>query len=292
MLAELVREPRPAAHGRTPLSWRDRDGNVRSVEIPGIDFDGSDYPEQIALGDAVFTRARQFQTLVGPDFDDRRPEPAGSEAPVDHYEVLQVSPGTETETIRRVYRIMAARFHPDNPDTGDVEKFLLLGEAHRILSDPKLRADYDRLRESRNDEPDPIFGLRDFVVGIEGEMNRRLGVLSLLYNQRRKDPDHPSVSILDLERRMSFPREHLQFTVWYLRSKDYVAAGDSGNYTLTAAGADYVESNLATNSLLQTLVDRTGSPAPDFRHGERRGNPAARPSQWSVPGPQRLATAG
>ena len=42
-----------------------------------------------------------------------------------------------------------------------------------------------------------IFELKDFVTGLEAEANRRLGVLSLLYNQRRMDPDHPGVSLLD-----------------------------------------------------------------------------------------------
>ena len=37
---------------------------------------------------------------------------------VDHYEILQISPNADTETIRRVYRMQAQRFHPDNLDSG------------------------------------------------------------------------------------------------------------------------------------------------------------------------------
>jgi len=42
---------------------------------------------------------------------------------VDHYEVLQISPNADVETIRRVYRMQAQRFHPDNLESGNAEAF-------------------------------------------------------------------------------------------------------------------------------------------------------------------------
>src|ERR1700687_5664825 len=62
---------------------------------------------------------------------------------IDHYEVLQIGRNADSETIHRVYRIMAARFHPDNPRTGNTETFLLLKRAYEALADPDLRAKYD-----------------------------------------------------------------------------------------------------------------------------------------------------
>lgn len=47
---------------------------------------------------------------------------SGMEMP-DYYEFLQISPSAEADTIHRVYRFLAARFHPDNQDNGDAEKF-------------------------------------------------------------------------------------------------------------------------------------------------------------------------
>ena len=61
----------------------------------------------------------------------------------DYYEALQISPNADGETIARVFRHLAKRYHPDNPETGDVEKFDRLSKAHRILSDPEKRAGYD-----------------------------------------------------------------------------------------------------------------------------------------------------
>ena len=67
----------------------------------------------------------------------------------DCYEVMQLSPHADAETISRVYRLLAARYHPDNRETGNSEKFLRLSEAYRILSDPEKRARYDaRVRDA------------------------------------------------------------------------------------------------------------------------------------------------
>ena len=74
----------------------------------------------------------------------------GYSAAVDCYEVMQLSPLADPETIARVYRMLAARYHPDNLATGNSEKFIQLSDAHQILSDPEKRKTYDvRLRELR-----------------------------------------------------------------------------------------------------------------------------------------------
>ena len=62
---------------------------------------------------------------------------------LDCYEAMQLSPNADGETISRVYRLLAARYHPDNRETGNSEKFLRLSEAYQILSDPQKRARYD-----------------------------------------------------------------------------------------------------------------------------------------------------
>src|SRR5947209_8949302 len=178
--------------------------------------------------------------------------PTGDDA--DFYDVLGISPEADFETIHRVFRMMATRFHPDNPETGDLETFLRLKRAFEVLSDESRRAEYDGLRKRVDSGPMPIFELKDFVNGVEAEANRRLGMLSLLYNQRRTDPDHPGISLLDLEKRMGFPREYLCFTTWYLRAKEFVTLADNSDYALTAAGADYVEANSARSEVLSSLL--------------------------------------
>ncbi len=62
---------------------------------------------------------------------------------VDYYEILQLSPNADTETIERVFRYLAKKFHPDNKESGDVDRFRTIVEAHRVVSDPEKRAGYD-----------------------------------------------------------------------------------------------------------------------------------------------------
>src|SRR5437763_8184982 len=64
----------------------------------------------------------------------------------DYYEVLGISRGTSEEEIKRAYRKLAVKFHPDkNPDDSHAEeKFKELGEAYDVLMDADKRAAYDR----------------------------------------------------------------------------------------------------------------------------------------------------
>jgi curved DNA-binding protein CbpA len=172
-----------------------------------------------------------------------------------HYEALQISPNADMETIHRVYRIMASRFHPDNPKSGNAQKFYALCQAYQCLSDPERRAVYDATYRMREAAPMPIFQSGDFIHGVKGEDNRRLGVLSLLYNRRRINENRPSLSVLALENRMAIPREHLQFTLWYLRSKGYIRIEEeNSDYALTAEGVDYVEAHSSDNKLIRALL--------------------------------------
>ena len=62
---------------------------------------------------------------------------------LDYYDILQVSQTAEPETIHRVYRLLAQRYHPDNLNSGNGDRFRALHEAYSVLSDPESRARYD-----------------------------------------------------------------------------------------------------------------------------------------------------
>jgi hypothetical protein len=178
---------------------------------------------------------------------------------VDYYELMQISQRAELPTIQRVYRMLAARYHPDNPETGNTDKFVLLQRAYTVLSDPVARAAYDAEFDNRNQQPMPIFELKDFVVGIGAEVNRRLGALCLLYNRRKTNPDNAGLSLLALENKMSLPREHLEFTVWYLREKGLARRDENTNDILiTCEGVDFVESNQPDNRIVFKLLETPG----------------------------------
>jgi curved DNA-binding protein len=170
----------------------------------------------------------------------------------DYYEFLQISPSAETDTIHRVYRFLATRFHPDNRDTGDVERFVLLKQAYEVLSNPERRAAYDATR--RASQPEPLSAWIDFMDDMEGELNRRLAVLAVLYFQRRTNPYKPEVSFRDIESRLGFPRDYLVFTAWYLRTKKYITRADDSEFTITAEGVDFVETQRLNIPVLDKLL--------------------------------------
>ena len=63
----------------------------------------------------------------------------------DYYAVLGLSEEADSEEIKRVYRNLARRYHPDSGN-GDVDAFLQVQEAYEILGDSALRRDYDQQR--------------------------------------------------------------------------------------------------------------------------------------------------
>jgi curved DNA-binding protein CbpA len=173
---------------------------------------------------------------------------------VDYYEFLQISSNADPDTIHRVYRFLAARFHPDNPETGDPEKFFLLKAAYDVLGDPVRRTQYDIEREVRAPEKTPLSSTVDFMDDIKGELNRRLAVLALLYYRRRTNPYSPEVSLTEIEKRMGFPRDYLDFTTWYLSKKGYIVRADNSDFTLTAEGVDFVETERANIPVLNKML--------------------------------------
>ena len=63
----------------------------------------------------------------------------------DYYEVLGVPRDASAEQIKKAYRKLAMRYHPDVADAPDAaEKFKEIGEAYEVLHDPNKRAVYDR----------------------------------------------------------------------------------------------------------------------------------------------------
>ncbi len=179
----------------------------------------------------------------------------------DYYEFLQISRHADDETIHRVYRFLAARYHPDNATTGNADMFEQLKTAHDVLSDPDRRSEYDAGFTTDEVGKPPLSSAIDFLDTLNGELNRRLAVLAVLYFRRRANPHTPEVSLAEIETRMGFPRDYLDFTVWYLMKKGYITRADNSDFTLTAPGVDFVETQRANIPVLNKMLTNGESPA-------------------------------
>jgi curved DNA-binding protein len=166
----------------------------------------------------------------------------------DYYEVLQVSPNAEADTIQRVYRLLAQQYHPDNKDTGSAERFRKIHEAYSVLSNPEQRARYDIVHHQQKQDR-----WRQIAKGAEAENDfqiermLRLTVLEVLYTRRRIEPSEAAATIPDLERLIGRPREHLEFTTWFLVQKKLVHRDDSGRLSISAEGVAFLEENYEGN---------------------------------------------
>lgn len=160
---------------------------------------------------------------------------------LDCYEAMQLSPNADADTISRVYRMLALRYHPDNAETGNSEIFVRLSKAHEILSDPEKRARYDVLHRNTKRLHWKIFDQASASTGSEGEKRKREGILALLYAKMLSDPEQAEMNIQSLEELLGCPREHLQAPLWYLKGKNYIRRTDNGRYSITIAGFDEAE---------------------------------------------------
>ena len=165
-----------------------------------------------------------------------------SESHTDFYEVLQISVNADPETIHRIYRVLAQRFHPDNASTGDAERFRTITEAYQVLSDPARRAQYDvQYGENRRERSRLIAEMVRVQTDVEFEQLARMTILEALYARRRLEPRQPGVFDADLEELVGRPRDQLEFTLWFLGQKGLLDRSDGSRLVITAAGVEYFE---------------------------------------------------
>ena len=162
---------------------------------------------------------------------------------VDYYEDLQVSPNADLETIERVYRLLAKKYHPDNSSTGSNEKFNNITTAYKVLSDAEKRAAFDAKYEDERNQRFKTLANVSPSEGFENNQQIRDAILSILYIDKRENTSDSGVGSWRLEKLLGWPEKILEFHIWYLKEKSYIQRVDNGGYTITASGVDVVEEN-------------------------------------------------
>jgi curved DNA-binding protein CbpA len=159
---------------------------------------------------------------------------------VDYYELLQLSANADTDTIERVFRHLAKKLHPDNPESANPDRFRLIVEANRILSDPETRAGYDVKYQDYWNRKWKLASEANDGTAFGDDREIREILLSMLYVQRRRNMKSPGLGDYEMARLLGKPFELVEFHVWYLKAKGWVERLDSG-LAISALGVDQVE---------------------------------------------------
>jgi len=175
--------------------------------------------------------------------EDQTPaSPAHVSDETDYYEILQLSRHASTDTIHRVFHVLAQRYHPDNRETGNDLLFRRVVEAHNVLSNPERRAAYDVRLASTDKVRFKIFDSLESTQGVQAEIRKRKGVLRLLYTKRLTDPTQPAMRGREFAEMLGCPIEHLEFSLWFLRERKLIVRGDNNQFEITCNGVEAFES--------------------------------------------------
>ena len=178
----------------------------------------------------------------------------------DYYEILEISPNANSETIERIFRHLAMRYHPDNQDTGDLARFSEIVEAHNTLKDPVKRAQYDIQYKNQSGFRTKLAEEASNTKGIERDVVIQDKLLSILYVKRRQNINDPGIGDFELERVLDCPREHLEFHIWYLKAKGWIARLEDGTLAITVEGVDHANSEQRRRETATKQLTHESSP--------------------------------
>jgi curved DNA-binding protein len=159
---------------------------------------------------------------------------------IDYYDLMQISPNADDDTIKQMFRHLSKKCHPDYPH-GNPEQFRLLLEAYETLMNPEKRAGYDRKYQSFWEAKWKLAANVSGGSGLTDDRDVRERLLSLYYVQRRSKLREPGLGEMEVARLMRIPIELIEFHVWYLKEKGWISRLDNGMLAITASGVDEAE---------------------------------------------------
>jgi len=176
---------------------------------------------------------------------------------VDYYKIMGIKPDSSPEELGRRFHRLAKRYHPDNPQTGNRERFDLLVEAHNLLKDAAKRAQYDGLYNQivGSQQTYTPASTGGDTVGQDVDIQSRL--LTVFYSRRRHNIREPGVPEVELENIFGCKIENLEFHLWYLKAKRWIERLENGMFSITVEGIDHVNSEHHRKTTTMLLMDRS-----------------------------------
>jgi curved DNA-binding protein CbpA len=155
-------------------------------------------------------------------------------------------------------------YHPDNGETGDAEKFRIITDAWKTLSDDGKRAAYDmslgQKEQAAGVAPHrPQAKVNEFgrealphipKTGITwNEIELRVAILQIMLAARKKKPRDGGVSLKMIMEILNTEVIESEFALWYLREKKYIETGERV-FMITGLGLDYLVDQLSKTQIL------------------------------------------
>jgi curved DNA-binding protein CbpA len=179
----------------------------------------------------------------------------------DLYEILEISPNASQETVERMFRYLAQRYHPDRQGTGDADRFDQIVKAYNTLKEPESRAAYDSRHKTNVDYHWSLVEEAGDNDNFEKDGLIQERVLSVLYSRRKRDSRDPGLGQLQLERLTGCPHEMLDFHLWYLRDKGWIMRMENGSVAITADGVDQCLLNHQRGGVQKLLTENSAGAA-------------------------------
>ncbi len=132
-----------------------------------------------------------------------------------------VNTNADFETVEQVFFVcaLAKRYHPDNDQTCDADKFSVVSKAFEVLSDPEKRAAYDAEYENKTVKAFRSVSRAASASGFANDQKIRDAILSIMYIARRQNVEDGGVGTWRLEKLLEWPEKELAFHIWYLKRK-------------------------------------------------------------------------
>jgi DnaJ domain len=209
----------------------------------------------------------------------------------DHYEVLGIEPQSDSDAIQRAYARLAQRFHPNNAETGDKEKFDSVNQAYEVLSDAQLRKDFDGVKGVSSEATGPKFSGMEFFDALARGTGLRSALLALLYDRRRMNPFKPSVTMRHTENMLNATAEELTFALWYLKQRSLVTSDDKSALQITVDGMDLLENNQPSPDTVMQFIKPSALATPKIAPVEAPPTVPSAPSRFGQLGRPKATSA-
>ncbi len=260
--------PRPGSgsnpQGQNPYNPNPQGRNPQGQNPQGQNPQGQNPQGQNPQGQNPQGQNPQGQNPQGQNLGNNQPQQQ-----LDFYQILQVDRESHSTIIRYAYRYLAAMYHPDNAETGNAEKFRIITEAWKTLSDETKRQMYDmslgaqapRVQQTSTTQPggqateQPQFGRGSLPQQPKtsltwNEIELRIAVLQILLEARRKRPQTGGATAKILMDCLGLNEiTEMEFILWYLREKGLIEVGERV-FMISVKGFDYLTDQLSKTQVL------------------------------------------